>query len=216
MEYLSRQSENDNGSSPINLVIQSPASADANYNAINTSTFRIQSLPFKPSDSYHEYRFDWTPERIVFFADGQMLQEFENTFDGDTPNAPGTLMLNHWSTGNPGWSGGPPAQDAVLTLSYVKAHFNSSNAARETQWRGACAGAWQGRTCQIPDSPPGGIDPESNGTVSSGKTEFFMYQDGNVNQTMYPAATGGSSAFLLSTWPILSWTAMLSLLLLAL
>jgi hypothetical protein len=148
MEYLSRQNENKNDSSPINLVIQSPASADANCNAINTSTFRIQNLPFKPSDGYHEYRFDWTPERIVFFADGQLLQEFENTFDGDTPDAPGTLMLNHWSTGNPGWSGGPPAQDAVLTLSYVKAYFNSSDAARKSEWRGACGDQWQGRTCQ--------------------------------------------------------------------
>ncbi|KAG9716198.1 concanavalin A-like lectin/glucanase, partial [Aureobasidium melanogenum] len=89
MEYLSRQaiSENNNGSYPINLVIQSPASADANYNAISTSTFRVQQLPFKPSAGYHEYRFDWTPERIVFFADGNLLQEFENTFDGDAPDA---------------------------------------------------------------------------------------------------------------------------------
>jgi hypothetical protein len=154
------------------------------------------------------------PERIVFFADGQLLQEFENTFDGDTPDAPGILMLNHWSTGNPGWSGGTSAQNAVLTLSYVKAYFNSSNTTRGIEWRGACGDQWQGQTCQIPDFPPGGIAPESSGALNSGKTEFFMYQDGNVNQTMYPAATGGSSAFLLSTWPVLGWTTMLSLLLL--
>jgi beta-glucanase (GH16 family) len=218
MEYLSRQSNyGSNGSSPINLVIQSPASADANYNAINTSTFRVQNLPFNPSAGYHEYRFDWTPEHIVFFADGQLLQEFENTFDGDAPDAPGTLMLNHWSTGNPGWSGGPPAQDAVLTLSYVKAYFNSSNATRENEWRGACGGEWQGRTCQIPEFPPEGIDPERTGVVDSGKTDFFMYQDGNVNQTMYPAATGvGSKASLTPIWTILGWMTMLSAFLLVL
>lgn len=205
MEYLSRQS---NGSSPINLVIQSPASAEANYNAINTTTFRVQDLPFNPSAGYHEYRFDWTPERIVFFADGQLLQEFENAFDGDAPDAPGTLMLNHWSTGNPGWSGGPPAQDAVLTLSYVKAYFNSSNATRQNEWRGVCAGeSWQGRTCQIPDFPSQGIDPQN--TVTSGKTTFFMYENGNVNQTLYPAATGGSTSRGL-VWPILGWTVLLS------
>lgn len=205
MEYLSRQS---NGSSPINLVIQSPASAEANYNAINTTTFRVQDLPFNPSAGYHEYRFDWTPERIVFFADGQLLQEFENAFDGDAPDAPGTLMLNHWSTGNPGWSGGPPAQDAVLTLSYVKAYFNSSNATRQNEWRGVCAGeSWQGRTCQIPEFPSQGIDPQN--TVTSGKTTFFMYENGNVNQTLYPAAMGGSTSRGL-VWPILGWMALLS------
>jgi beta-glucanase (GH16 family) len=213
MEYLSRQN---NGSSPINLVIQSPASAEANYNAINTTTFRVQNLPFNPSAGYHEYRFDWTPEQIIFFADGQLLQEFENTFDGDAPDAPGTLMLNHWSTGNAEWSGGPPAQDAVLTLSYVKAYFNLSNTTREAEWRGACTGSsdWQGRTCQIPDFPSQGIDPQN--TANSGKTHFFMYENGNVNQTMYPAATGGSSAFQRPTWPKLGWTGMLSLLLLVL
>jgi beta-glucanase (GH16 family) len=213
LEYLSRQSIDQNGSSPINLVIQSPASADANYNAINTSTFRIQNLPFKPSDGYHEYRFDWTPERIVFFADGQLLQEFENTFDGDAPDAPGTLMLNHWSTGNPGWSGGPPAQDAVLTLSYVKAYFNSSNATRESEWRGACGNSdWNGRTCQIPDFPSQGIDPQSS-TVNSGKTMFFMYENGNANQTIYPAASSASLSLYASVlWPVLGWMLAFSLL----
>lgn len=227
MEYLSRQViyENNSRSNPINLVIQSPASADANYNAINTSTFHVQPLPFQPSAGYHEYRFDWTPERIVFFADGHLLQEFENTFNGNAPDAPGTLMLNHWSTGNAGWSGGPPAQDAVLTLSYVKAYFNSSNATREHEWNGACAGGrgWDGRTCQIPDFPVQGIDPQRTGLEDPGKTEFFMYNKYvNVNQTMYPAATGGkpsssgtsSTLNTPATWTILGWSSAFCLFLL--
>lgn len=225
MEYLSRQAINDynNSSYPINLVIQSPASTDANYNAINTSTFRVQQLPFQPSAGYHEYRFDWTPERIVFFADGNLLQEFENTFDGDAPDAPGALMLNHWSTGNPGWSGGPPAQDAVLTLSYVKAYFNSSNTTRETEWNGACAGSWHERTCQIPEFPAQGIDPQHTGLDDAGKTQFFMYDKyENVNQTTYPAAIGGrpsssGTSLTLHTptiWTILGWSALFSVFLL--
>ncbi|KAI5260804.1 concanavalin A-like lectin/glucanase [Aureobasidium subglaciale] len=217
MEYLSRQASG-SGSSPINLVIQSPASADANYNAINTSTFRVQNLPFEPSTGYHEYRFDWTPERIVFFADGKPLQEFENTFDGDAPNAPGTLMLNHWSTGNAGWSGGPPAEDAVLTLSYVKAYFNSSNATRESHWRGACANRLdlEDCTCQIPNYPTQGIDPQRTGFKDPGKSHFFMYDDDyNVNQTTYPAATGTSSLLAIpETWTTLCWVVMFGLFLL--
>ncbi|THW93297.1 concanavalin A-like lectin/glucanase [Aureobasidium pullulans] len=227
MEYLSRQAnyESANGLSPINLVIQSPASASANYNAINTSTYRLETLPFQPSEGYHEYRFDWTPERIVFFADGKPLSEFENAFDGDAPDAPGTMMLNHWSTGNAGWSGGPPAQDAVLTVSYVKAYFNSSNATRESQWNAACGGeVWRNRTCQIPDYPTQGIDPQRMGMKDPGKSYFFMYDEYcTVNQTLYPAATGGPSKSsgaspLLptpETWTILGWTAIFGLFLLA-
>lgn len=121
-------------------------------------------------------------------------------------------MLNHWSTGNPGWSGGPPAQDAVLTLSYVKAYFNSSNATRENEWRGACAGEsdWNGRTCQIPDFPSQGIDPRS--TVNSGKTMFFMYENGNFNQTIYLAASSASLLVYTSRmWPVLGWMLTFSL-----
>jgi beta-glucanase (GH16 family) len=221
LEYLSRQANDGlgNGKTPINLVIQSPASADANYNAINTSTFRVQPLPFQPSTGYHEYRFDWTPERIVFFADGKPLQEFANTFDGDSPGAPGTLMVNHWSTGNDGWSGGPPTQDAVLTLSYVKAYFNSSNITREAQWHDACAGSmgWRNRTCQIPDfATAQGIDPQGNSSEDSGKSFFFMYKKNwNVNQTIYPASTakrgetsGACSLVMMPRiWMILGWAA---------
>lgn len=221
MEYLSRQTNSD-GTFPINLVIQSPASAEANYDAINTQTFRVNPLPFTPSSGYHEYRFDWTPERIVFFADGEPLQEFENTFDGDAPDAPGTLMLNHWSNGNGGWSGGPPVQDAVLSLSYVKAYFNSSNTTRENEWRAACTGErdWHNRTCQIPDFPATGIDPlRGNASDDSGKSFFFMYEgDYNVNQTVYPAATGTKESkatpmlMAPTMWILLGWTAVCSLL----
>lgn len=224
MEYLSRQANSSNGTSPLNLVIQSPASADANYNAAGTNTFRVHSLPFVPSSGFHELRFDWTPERIVFFADGNPLQEFENAFNGDAPDAPGTLMLNHWSNGDAGWSGGPPVQDAVLTLSYVKAYFNSSNTTREDQWHDACAGDadWHDRTCQIPEFPAQGIDPLHGAPADgAGKTFFFMYQnDSNVNQTTYPAASGEqdktNSAFslkqALGPWTFLGWILVLSLL----
>jgi hypothetical protein len=43
------------------------------------------------------------------------------------PSGPGRLHISHWSNGNPGWSAGSPQNDAVLTVSYVKAYFNSSD-----------------------------------------------------------------------------------------
>ena len=48
IELLSAQQ---NASShPINLVLQSPASAEAGFNAANTPTFSHPSLPFDPTD----------------------------------------------------------------------------------------------------------------------------------------------------------------------
>lgn len=98
--------------------------------------------------------------------------------------------MNHWSNGDPGWSHGPPATDAVTTISYVKAYFNSSNETRTSQWDDGCADKWQGRTCTIPEigASVNPIGPNSNVT---GKTYFFSLQglDAIVNQTIYPGAT---------------------------
>lgn len=189
LEYLSRQSSSQNSSAKINLVIQSPLSASLGYNAAPTSTFSLHPLPFLPDTDYHEYRFDWSPQSISFWVDGIWLAEF----DQYNPDGAGTLILNHWSNGDPNWSGGPPAVDTTITVSYVKAYFNSSSATRNEQWRDACDGqlGWTGRVCEIPGFPEQGISPLGQNGNSSGKTFFFMYQghDAVVNQTSYPAAT---------------------------
>lgn len=103
------------------------------------------------------------------------------------------MMLNHWSNGDPNWSGGPPDVDTAITVSYIKAYFNTSNESRNEQWLDACADDWKGRTCEIPSFPAQGISPLGEGGNETGKTEFFMYrpedQGAVVNQTVYPAAT---------------------------
>ncbi|KAF1345913.1 concanavalin A-like lectin/glucanase domain-containing protein, partial [Delphinella strobiligena] len=126
MEYLSRQAYASNSSGKLNLVIQSPLSAALGYNAAPTQTYTLHDLPFLPDEDYHEYRFDWTPSQIAFWVDGIFLASF-NQYD---PDAAGTMMLNHWSNGDPNWSGGPPATDTAITISYIKAYFNSTNATR--------------------------------------------------------------------------------------
>lgn len=64
------------------------------------------------------------------------------------------MILQHWSNGNPLWSGGPPPRDAVLTVSYVRAYFNSSTVARRSDWASRCRDSTApGATCQIPSAP---------------------------------------------------------------
>lgn len=154
MEFLSRQFSTDNASYPVNLVIQSLAAEAAGFDASHTSTFQVVNLPFDPRTDFHEYRFDWVPDRVAFLADGSVLAEMNQT--GIVPTHAGHLAFNHWSNGNAGWSGGPPASDAVMEVQYLKAYFNSSDEAKQTAFAGRCGdAAAEGAVCDIPDVTAG-------------------------------------------------------------
>jgi len=191
-EYLSRLAPaagSGNNSSPMNMVVQSPQSVSQGFNAAGTPGFDVVGMPFLAAEGYHEYRFDWLPERIDFYVDGSMVW----TGNSFVPDGPGRLIMNHWSNGDPNWSGGPPAEDAVMTVSYVKAYFNTTNTTRTTQWSGACANTWEGRTCELPDQKTS-IDPTGPSGNITGNTLFFDQQaGGEVNQTVYPGATAATS-----------------------
>lgn len=82
--------------------------------------------PLKPlfHQEYHEYRFDWIPDRIDYYIDGQHANSFNTT----VPQSPGRVMLNHWTDGNPKYSGAAPDQDAFLSVANLTVFFNSSDA----------------------------------------------------------------------------------------
>lgn len=127
MEFLSREFDSENSIYPISLVIQSKESKDAGYDAAKTGTYRRVNLTFDPTADFHEYRFDYVPGKVVFYADSTELAVMTGS---EVPSVGGHLILQHWSNGNPLWSGGPPESDAVLEVSYVKAYFNTSDPLR--------------------------------------------------------------------------------------
>ena len=185
MEFLSRQQQPRPGVSSshsggtVNLVLQSPESAREGYVNPSSADFALQDLPFKPQEGYHEYRFDWVPGRVEFYADGVLLR----TMRENVPDRAGKVHVSHWSNGNAGWSGGPPGSDAVMVVSYVKAYFNSS----EESGLGECGEGE--RVCQVPDQreAPEPSGPEGNRT---GHTMFF----GNESETEGRAAKKGGGA----------------------
>jgi hypothetical protein len=65
-----------------------------------------------PTDGYHEYRFDWYPERVCFFIDGVLCKTIEKA----VPQPPLSVMANIWA--NPGWkeTDYPPAGDARMRI----------------------------------------------------------------------------------------------------
>ncbi|KAF4984923.1 hypothetical protein FDECE_16975 [Fusarium decemcellulare] len=135
IEFLSREFDHQSGSYPINLVVQSLRSLEAGYDASKTGTYKRVNLDFNPTDAFHEYRFDYTPNQVLFYADSRLLARMEGS---DIPSTGGHLILQHWSNGNQLWSGGPPAEDATITVSYVKAYFNSSNSEHQSHLKQQC------------------------------------------------------------------------------
>ncbi|KAL8671801.1 MAG: hypothetical protein Q9168_003707 [Polycauliona sp. 1 TL-2023] len=175
MEFLSSQFNET--SHPVNLVLQSEESIAAGYNAEDTNAFQTHQLPFDPSEGFNEYRFDWFEDRVDFYANGVKLKSM--TGDG-VPKEPGHLMLSQWSNGDPNWSGGPPTQDAVMTVSYVKGYFNSSDTKRQDDWKNRCLDInAPNATCEVPEIT---TPPQSNATANT----FFFSQQQNmtVNQTL--------------------------------
>ncbi|KAL9007571.1 MAG: hypothetical protein Q9173_007191, partial [Seirophora scorigena] len=123
--------------------------------------FRPTPVGFRPSVGYHEYRFDWTPDSITYYADSKLIWESKL----GVPTHPGGLILNHWSNGDPGWSNGPPAKDARMDFSYVKAYFNTTSS--DSNYKLRCRDPQKpDAVCTVPDqtSPP---DPRQSTTFLS-------------------------------------------------
>ncbi|KAK0732766.1 concanavalin A-like lectin/glucanase domain-containing protein [Apiosordaria backusii] len=152
MEFLSKDFDKANKSYPVNLVLQSREAALSGYNAAKTSNFVKAYLPFDPTEDFHEYRIDYLPGRVFFYADGMVLGKMDGPA---VPSSAGHLILQHWSNGNRLWSGGPPERDAGLVVRYVKAYFNSSREERRRDWEGRCKDPKaRGSVCLVPDVLP--------------------------------------------------------------
>lgn len=184
MEFLSSEFIPENNTYPVNLVLQSEQSVLAGYNAAGTGNYVVANLPFDPTDGFHEYRIDFIPGNVIYYADGHQLAKMNTSA---VPTSPGHIILTQWSNGNPLWSSGPPSQESLITVSYVKAYFNSSDPARQSAFASRCKDpSTSGAVCAIPDQvgpPDTGNNPSSAGNASA----FFFSDQKNmtVGQTIY-------------------------------
>lgn len=188
MEFLSKDFDHSNNTYPVNLVLQSRAAAAHGYDASQTGNFIKANLPFDPTADFHEYRIDYNPSEILFFADRVLLATMNGT-NVPSPNSHGHLILSHWSNGNPKWSGGPPKEDAPLLVRYVKAYFNSTDPKRMQDWSKRCNNNENAMNsvCKIP------VVTTHNQTA---KDWFFSdYEDMVRNQTVYEPSSGGGRIF---------------------
>ncbi|KAI5793325.1 concanavalin A-like lectin/glucanase domain-containing protein [Geopyxis carbonaria] len=173
MEFLSKQLSEADDKQPVNLVLHSAASKAPGSDASHTPSYKLHPLPFAPSKGFHEYRFDWTPGRVSFFADGAWLADITQ----NVPEHPGSLLFAHWGNGPPGWTAGPPDEDATLTVAYAKAYFNSSSDAN-AEYKKRCENAdAETAVCKIPEVKGA---PDGNGKKRAGY--FFTDQKDMVHE----------------------------------
>jgi Glycosyl hydrolases family 16 len=188
IELLSREVDAQSRRGKANLVIHSDASQASGNDASGTRTFIKQDLQFDPTLTFHEYRMDWMPDRVEFFIDGKITK----TMLDNVPSDPGRLFLNHWSNGSPGWSGGPPQADSIMTVLYTKAYFNSSDPGRVAAASQRCAGS-SGTVCQIPSDPSTpASDSSASGTIT-GNSSPSSSPAGNSSPSAAPAGNSSIS-----------------------
>lgn len=77
-------------------------------------------LSFNPSDDFHVYGFEITPEHIEWFVDDEVIHTYTYSENDITIDAPYQLKLNVWSAVH--WVNGPPPvdTDCVYQIDWIK------------------------------------------------------------------------------------------------
>lgn len=72
-----------------------------------------RSLPFDPASGFHDYRFDYRPDALQFFVDG----EFIEALPGGLPVPPLRLYANAWY---PNWLAGESGEvDRYVSVDHI-------------------------------------------------------------------------------------------------
>ncbi|KAG8766376.1 hypothetical protein FRC12_006922 [Ceratobasidium sp. 428] len=94
--------------------------------------------------AFNEHRLDWLKASTSYYYNGVKKQ----TVSKNSPSVASTLIANVWSDGGPLWTKGPPTQDAIATIYYIKAYFNSTSLSA-AQFQSKCAAAANKSPCPV-------------------------------------------------------------------
>lgn len=76
---------------------------------------KIDPLGFDPSADFHEYRFDWYPDSVVYFIDGERREVLTTKVPDDSVQ----IMLNWWSNNSVHWGGDMPDTVTHMWVDYM-------------------------------------------------------------------------------------------------
>ncbi|MEM8634616.1 MAG: family 16 glycosylhydrolase [Pseudomonadota bacterium] len=77
-----------------------------------TENHHVLELPFDASEHFHIYAFEWYPDSIRWFIDGELVFETPEG-DANIPRTPGSIYMNMWTGslwGLKSWHGEPEFQ----------------------------------------------------------------------------------------------------------
>ncbi|KAF2164801.1 glycoside hydrolase family 16 protein [Zasmidium cellare ATCC 36951] len=74
---------------------------------------------------FQDLRFDWTNDTVSFWI-GNNRTRTVTQLQRDLPAVPETLYFSHWSTGDSHYMQGPPINNSVANVRWIRAFFNSS------------------------------------------------------------------------------------------
>jgi len=106
LEYVGREPD---------MVFNSLHTKDSHGNTVNTKKTKIETI----EEGFHTYTADWTPEKIDFYVDGNLMYTFapEHKTEEIWPfNQPFYLILNMAVGGN---FGGPEVDDSIFPQEFV-------------------------------------------------------------------------------------------------
>jgi beta-glucanase (GH16 family) len=76
----------------------------------------IYKMSFDPTQSFHEYRFDWYKDSVVYFVDSQRIYKQIKKVPDDSCS----IILNHWSKNITAWGGLAPTTDTDMFIDYME------------------------------------------------------------------------------------------------
>jgi beta-glucanase (GH16 family) len=90
------------------------------YFTLHHDTYNVDhktyDVSFNPWEAFHEYRFDWHKDSVVYYIDGQRITKLTKKVPDDST----VIMLNHWSKNIPGWGGPAPTVDTYMYVDWME------------------------------------------------------------------------------------------------
>lgn len=100
----------------IEFLTANPRTAYFTLHHVTTNVdHATRPVAFDPSAGFHQYRFDWHKDSVVYFIDNQRVAVLRK----QVPVHPSLFMINHWSGNIDGWGGPAPREDVYMHVDWA-------------------------------------------------------------------------------------------------
>jgi beta-glucanase (GH16 family) len=153
--------------------------------------YKMKPISFDPTADFHEYRFDWYPDKVLYFIDGQKVDSLTKK----VPDAACTIMLNFWSANIAEWGGAAPTRDTYMYVDYMR--YSSDLTSIKSQ-----------PTTEVPTSGKIYIS-SNNGTISittektssvNDNLSIFTVSGKRIYTDRNPVCTGAKKSWVFCCW----------------